>query len=514
MNRPLCPGAGSSSSDVLPSTVAIQGEKIMAVGGKEVLRDYRGTGSRVIDCQHGSLLPGFNDAHCHIMAYAASLLHLDISPRAASSIEEIKALLREKARTLPQRSWLTASGYDEFHLREKRHPLRQDLDAVVPDYPVRLIHRTGYACVLNSLALSLLNITVNTPEPDDGYIDRDSSGEPNGLLFGMKDYPESRIDPELPGSGQMSRALAGANKKYLSLGITSLQDATLNNDMKRWQYFQKIKLEGILASRITLMPGYRHLPAFLEQGFKASTGDHNLRLGAVKIVSSMARGRIYPEQAELEKIALDIHRAGFQIALHTLELETLEAGIKAIRTALEKYPRKDRRHRLEHCSLCPSGSLRQIRELNLQIVSQPAFVYYNGDRYLSTVSLEQIDWLYRIGSFHRAGIRVAFSSDSPVAEPDPITGIYSAVARVTEQGRDLLPLEMVTLTEALRMCTCEGAHASFEERVKGSISAGKLADLVLLKPGPLEVSLKNLRDSKVVLTIIGGKIVYEGGSLT
>lgn len=501
----------------LPSAVAIKGDKILAAGGREVVRDYSGAMTRVIDCQHGAILHGFNDAHCHIVAYAASLLHLDVSHRAVSSIEEIKSLVRSRTGKLLPGEWITGSGYDEFNLREKRHPLRLDLDEAAPDHPVRLIHRTGYACVLNSSALRLMNITVNTVEPEDGYIDRDQHGEPNGLLFGMKDYLEAKLEPELQKAGEIEKGLSLANKKFLGWGITSLQDATLSNDLKRWFFFEKIKNEGILTSRITFMPGYRNFAEFRSRGFKPGQsagspekGSYQLRLGPVKIVVNMTRGKLYPEQEELDRLVLGIHRAGFQLALHSLEVETLESEMKALTTALREYPRKNHRHRIEHCSLCPTHMLGLLKDIEAIVVSQPAFLYYNGDRYLSFVPQEQKPWLYRLGSFHRAGIRVAFSSDSPVAEPDPLMGLYASVVRLTAHGDDILPLELVTLPEAMQMYTYNSAYASFEEKIKGSIEAGKLADLVLLKPNPLEVGLKSLKDVKVLLTIVGGKIVYEG----
>lgn len=501
----------------LPSAVAIKGDKILAVGGREVIKDCQVAMTKVIDCQHGAILPGFNDAHCHIMAYAASLLYLDVSHHAVSSIEEIKSLVKSRAGKLPPGEWITGSGYDEFKLREKRHPLRLDLDEAAPDHPVRLIHRTGYACVLNSLALRLMNITVNTVELEDGYIDRDQYGEPDGLIFGMKDYLEGKLEPELQKAGKIEKGLSLANKKFLGWGITSLQDATVSNDLKRWLFFQKITNEGILTSRITFMPGYRNFAEFQSQGFKpgqiadlTEKGSYQLRLGPVKIVVNMSRGKLYPEQEELDGLILGIHRAGFQLALHSLEVETLESEMKALTTALREYPRNNHRHRIDHCSLCPTHMLGLLKDIKAIVVSQPAFLYYNGDRYLSYVPQEQKPWLYRLGSFHRAGIRVAFSSDSPVAEPDPLMGLYASVARLTEQEEDILPLEMVSLPEAVQMYTYNSAYVSFEEKMKGSIEAGKLADLVLLKPNPLEVGLKSLKDVKVLLTIIGGKIVYEG----
>ncbi len=499
------------------SVLAVNGEKIVACGGREILRDYRGAATRVIDCQQGVLLPGFNDAHCHIATYASSLLHLDMSPRAVSSIEEMKSVIRARAMTLPAGEWITGSGYDEFRLREGRHPLRGDLDEAAPAHPVRLIHRTGYAWVMNSVALKLANITVNTPEPEDGYIDRDQSGEPDGLLFGMDDFLEARLEPLLHKAGEIEKGLSLANREYLARGITSLQDATISNDLKQWRFFKKIVKDGVLKSRVTFMPGYRSFAEFLDEGFKPgqaagpSASDGNrLRLGPVKVVVNMARGRIHPQQEELDRIALEIHRSGFQMAMHSLEVETLEAELKAVTAALVSCPRKNHRHRIEHCSLCPPHLLKILKDAGLIVVSQPAFLYCSGDRYLSHVPQEQRLWLYSIGSFHRAGIRVAFSSDSPVAEPNPLTGLYGAVARLTELGKDILPIEFISLPEAIQMYTYNGACASFEEKVKGSIGEGKLADLILLKPGPLDAGVKSLKDVKVMLTVVGGVVVHEG----
>ncbi|KPJ54604.1 MAG: hypothetical protein AMJ37_00290 [Dehalococcoidia bacterium DG_18] len=488
--------------------IAVKGGRIIRVGHNDKLRDLEGQKTEKIDCQGKTLVPGFNDAHCHILAFASSLLSVDCSPSAVSSIADIKAQIRKQARKLPQGSWIRAAGYNEFYLAEKCHPNRDDLDQAAPHHPVKLVHRSRHACVLNSVALSLIGISRESPEPPGGMIGRDlDSGEPNGLLFEMNSYIDKMI-PSLSRE-EFEKGVRLANKECLSHGITSLQDATAHNGLGEWHTLQGLRERGLLVPRLSLMMGIESLEELEGEGFSPRYGDDGVCLGALKIVLSEARGSLHPCQDELEERVLQAHRAGHQLALHAVEEGTLEAAAGALEQALRQIPRGNHRHRIEHCSVCPPPMLKRLKDVHALVVTQPSFIYYSGERYLKTVPEGQRRWLYRISSFLKNGLMPAAGSDSPVVPISPLFGIYAAVTRRTESGGTLLPQEQVSPADALRMYTQAAAYASFDEGVKGSIKVGKLADFALLSADPTQISPEEIMEIRVEMTIVDSRIAWQ-----
>ncbi len=498
--NPACPVA---------EMVAIKGNKILLVAGNDRLGEVRGAKSRIIDCQGRTVVPGFNDAHCHIFSFIRKLGSLDLSPSSVGSIADIKAAIRRRTQSLPPGNWLTGEGYNEFYLAEKRHPNRWDLDEAAPQHPVVISHRSLHACVLNSRALSLAGITSETPEPPGALIERDlDSGEPSGLLFEMLGYIREKVLPPLS-EEELAEGMALANRHYLSMGITSLQEATAANDWARWQIFKRFKDSGKLKSRVSMMFGFDALSQFQQAGLAPSSGDSQLRLGGVKMVPNETTGQLQPPQAELNRQALDVQRAGFQLAIHCVEPSTVEAAIAALEYIASQSPLAERRHRLEHCSECPPELVKRLIKLKALVVTQPPFIYYSGERYLATLPPDRQRWLYRIKSLLEGGLLVAGSSDSPVAPDNPLVGIYAAVTRRAESGQELLPEEAISAEQALAMYTVNAAYASFEEGVKGSIAQGKLADMVVLSADPVKSPPEQLKDIRVEMTIIDGRVVWE-----
>jgi predicted amidohydrolase YtcJ len=490
---PDCPSA---------ELVAIKGNKILAVGGKE-LWHLKEAKTKIIDCQGKTLVPGFNDAHCHLFSLIRGLRSLDLSPLSVSSIDKIKAIVRRKAQDLPRGSWISGSGYNEFYLAEKRHPDRRDLDEAAPDHPVILTHRSLHACVLNSLALSLAGITRETPEPAGALIEREESGEPSGLLFEMVGYLRDKVVPPLS-DDELAEGMASASEHYLSLGITSLQEASVTNNLARWQTLKRFKDSGRLKSRVFMMFGLDALSQFREAALNFGGGDSHLRLGGVKLMLSEAT-----RLAELKRQAFLAHEAGFPLAIHCVEPVTVEAAIAALEYLNNELPRLERRHRLEHCSECPPPLLERLIKLKAMVVTQPPFLYYSGERYLATIPADHLQWLYRFKSFLDGGLVVAGSSDSPVVPDNPLVGIYGAVTRRAQSGQEVSPEEAVSVGQALEMYTINGACASSEERLKGSITAGKLADMAVLSADPLRSPPGQIKDIRVELTILDGRVVWE-----
>ena len=488
--------------------VAIKGNRILNVGREEDVESFKGARTRVVACQGKTIVPGFNDAHCHPIGLAAGLLSVDCGPSSVRSIVELQAQIRQRAKQTPKGKWIRAVGYNEFYLAEKRHPNRWDLDKAAPHHPVKLSHRSGHACVLNSLALKLLGISEETPEPPDGIIERDlETGEPNGLLFEMNPHVE-KLTPPLS-EEEMERGIGLANEEIISRGITSLQDATWSDSLKRWQILRGLKEREKLVSRVSMMIGIDELEEFKQRGLSTGSGDSQLRLGGVKVILQTTTGSLNPPQEELDQLVSKAHKAGFQLALHVVEENTVEAAITALEYALCQIPKPDHRHRLEHCSVCPPHLVQRLKDIKAIVVTQPPFIYYSGERYLATMPQDDLRWLYPIGSLLSSGLRVAASSDSPVAGLNPLVGIYAAVTRAAETGQTLLPQEGISRLEALKMYTLEAAYASFEEGVKGCLTPGRLADLVVLSDDPTKVPPEEIKEIEVVMTIVDGKVVWQ-----
>jgi len=490
--------------------LAIKGNQVWFAGSKDELNSVTGAGTKVVDCQSGTVVPGFVDAHCHIFSLMTQLLRdIDLSPASVSSIADIKALISQGVRSNPPGKWLIGTNYDDFYLAEKRHPTRKDIDGTSPYHPVLLIHRSLHACVLNSLALQLIGISNETSEPPNGLINRDlTTGEPDGILFNMLAYVTDKLSPL--SEEDMARTMQLASRYYLSCGITSLHDATVSNDLERWQALRRFKEKGTLRSRLYMMFGAEAHSQFSTQDSTQRQSDAGLSLGGVKIILDQTKGEIRPSQAELNQQVFNLHKAGLQIAFHAMEQIAVESAITALEYALARLPRPGHRHRIEHCSECPPELVKRLRNLQVIIVTQPSFLYYHGERYLATMGSEQLGWLYRVKSFVNEGLIVAGSSDSPVVPANPLIGMYAAVTRRAKTGQIISPEESVSASQALATYTINGAYSSFEEKIKGSLTPGKIADIVVLDGNPTKLPLEAIKDIRVQMTILDGKIVWEG----
>jgi predicted amidohydrolase YtcJ len=483
--------------------VAVDSGRIVAVGSDAEMSPFQSAGSRLIDCRGGALLPGFIDAHCHLLSYAASLLSVDCSPAAVSSIAGIQDALRRKAAQASPGTWLRATGYDETALAEGRHPTRWELDAAAPDHPVRLIHRSGHACVLNSLALSLAGITIATEEPPGGYLERDTTtGEPSGLLIEMNEIVDAVIPP-LSGE-ELAQGVEQAVRVFLSQGVTSIQDATAGNGPAEWATFRRLIEGGRLPLGVTLMEG------FASRGqMPPADLPGRLRRGPVKIAIKEVGDDIYPDEEGLAAVVEQVHREGRQVAIHAVGERAVTAAVAAIKRALSGRPRADHRHRIEHCGVCPPELAGRIGRAGIAVVTQPSFLYFNGDRYLAQVPPSDLPHLYPLGRLHRAGVEVASSSDAPVVSPQPLRSIESAITRRTRDGVSLSPEEALDVEDALRCHTWSAAWAAFEEGERGSIASGKDADLVLLSGDPTAVPPDDITTLIVEMTIIGGEVAWQ-----
>jgi predicted amidohydrolase YtcJ len=237
--------------------------------------------------------------------------------------------------------------------------------------------------------------------------------------------------------------------------------------------------------------------------------ENQLQMNGIKIILDQTAGDLIPSQDELNRMVLKIHAAGLQVAIHAIEESAVESACSAIEYALQKIPKADHRHRIEHCSVCSPGILKRIATLGIFVVTNPAFIYYHGDRYLATMSKRQRKYLYSIGSLLKEGIQVSAASDCPVAPANPLVGIYSAATRMTAAGKVISSGEKILPIDAFKLYTQYAALAGFEENKKGSITPGKLADLIILSDDPIRTPVNDLPELEVEMTIINGEIVWE-----
>lgn len=487
--------------------VAIRGNILLGVGNKYDLDPLIGPETTLIDCQGNTVIPGFNDAHCHPMSYAITKTQIDCSPSAVSSIDGIKAAIREKAKSNDTSSWLRAAKYNETHLAEKRHPTRQDLDEAAPGHPVILTHYTGASCVLNSEAFRRLSITPEIASAEGGIGFDPVTGELNGFVSGLNDRVRKGV-PSLSRE-ELMEGIRLAALDYRSHGITSLQDTGWNNGIGHWNTYRSIKaVPGLFPFRVTMLLGYDAIDAAREAGLEMNHGNASLRLGGVKIALDERTRCEHPPQEELEAAALKTIGLGYRAAFHVSNLYQLETSAAALRLALNTYPDQPVRHRLEHCLLCTPDHLPALYNLPVTIVTQAAKMYYQGANFIENIPMESHGCILPLKTFKKAGLTAALSSDSPLMPIDPLLGIYEAMTRKELYGKTIAPDETIPFTEALTMYTLSGAYASGEETIKGSITPGKLADLVILDRDLTRSQAEEVKTTSVLMTIIDGKVVW------
>jgi len=403
---------------------------------------------------------------------------------------------------------LRGYGYDEFFLAEKRHPTKHDLDLVAPDFPVILRQRTGHAVVLNSAALQQAGIHRYFIPPGGGSVERDpGDGELTGVVYELEQFLRTILPPLA--ANDFATGLKQANAELLRHGVISFHDATAGNTLADFTLFRRLSSDGTLSSRATIMIGIAALPQVIEAGLLPFSGDEWVRLGSVKIMLHESRGDLYPHPDVLAEMVWEAHRHGFQVALHAVEEGPVCAALAAIEQAQRRFPRYDHRHRLEHCALCPPPFIDKLAETSSAVVTQPGFLYFYGEKYVSEVDSDLHSWLYRTRSLLERGVPVAGSSDCPVSPLAPLLGIQAAITRRSRSGSEVNLQDRLSLPEALLLFTSAGAWMGFEESRKGKIMPGMLADLVVLDRDLTAAPVEEIGSLKVAMTIVGGKIVWS-----
>ena len=471
------------------SAVACAAGRIVAVGTPEDCARRLPPGHRRIEAREATLLPGFIDAHVHILAAAAAAAGPDVSPRAVSGIAELLEALGEAAARTPPGQWVRASGYEETMLAEGRHPTRAELDRAVPGHPVRLIQRSGHAEVLNSRALALVGIDESTPEPPGALFGRSlEDGGLDGLLLGMADAIEAAMP--LPDAAAVEARVRDWAHARAAEGVTTLVDAGVRNGPAEWASLERLLVAGAIPQRVVAMESVDALGTLPGEG----AGGRLLR-GETKLQPAVFEGDA-PDAAALAAVVRTAIEAGRRVAVHAPTEPAVAASLAAFRAA-DAPPGQ----RIEHAPLLTAGLIEEIAELGAAVVAQPGLLGEVAPRYRLLLDGAQRARLHPWRALLDAGGALAFSSDAPISRASPLESV--AVAS-SDRPSDLAPEQALTPLEAWHAWTAGAADAAGLAG-RGRLREGAAADLTLID-GSLEGDPAGAR---VRLTVIAGAVAFE-----
>jgi predicted amidohydrolase YtcJ len=507
--------------------VAVLGERIVAVGSDAEIMRWQGAATRIIDAGGKRLLPGFNDAHVHFSDGGASLVAVQLND--ATSLAEFVKRIGEYARQQPKGEWLREGEWDETKWSPARLPTRQDIDAVTPDNPVALDRYDGHMILVNSKALALAGISAATPDPPGGVIVRDASGNPTGALKDAATDLMTKVIPP-PSALQRRRAIEGAMRHAASLGVTSVQD--MAEDYADIAVYAALLREGKLTVRVYGAPLIAGVEDQAKLGIGRAFGSPSLRIGALKMFADGSlgsrtayffqpfaddptqRGLLAADMLPLERTREWLRRtdaADLQVCTHAI-------GDAAISTVLDLYAEidradgpRERRWRIEHAQHMAAADFERFAKLKVIASVQPYQAIDDGRWAEARIGHDRASRTYAFKTFEEHGVRLAFGTDWPVVRLDPLLTLYAAVTRATLDGKQpngWFPEQRISIQDAIAAYTMGSAYAEFQERDKGSIEPGKLADMVLVDRDVLSIPPAQIRDAHVITTWLGGKEIY------
>ena len=467
-------------------------------------------------------MPGFIDAHTHPVY--AGLFHLRQVDCDLRSIGAIQAAIRDRAEATNAGDWVLGFKYDDTKTTERRPLSRDDLDAATSRHPVLITHRGGHTAYVNSAALAKAEIDDRTPDPAGGHIVRDDSGRATGKLEELAVDLVGKHAAFDPSRADRQEGVRIVSEMMVRSGVTSAHDAYGSTQDLR--SYQDARDAGELALRVYCLMDHRELDAMLAAGVRTGLGDEWVRVGPVKLtcdgsisertarLSEAYVGRpdyfgiIVMEEEELYARARKAHEADWQIGIHANGDVAIDIALRIYERLQRERPRKDPRFRLEHCTVINDDLVRRIAALGAIPTPFSTYVYYHGEK-MTNYGAERLERMFAVRSFLDAGIKVTQTSDYPPGPFEPMMALQSSVTRTDMSGTLWGPKQRVTVEEAIRVGTIHGAYASYEEGEKGSLSPGKLADLVVLGQDPTQVDPFALIDIPIERTMVGGRWVYE-----
>jgi predicted amidohydrolase YtcJ len=524
------------------TAVAVAGGRIAVVGDDAAELAGRTAAGDVLDLKGATLVPGFHDAHNHMLAFGLSLAEVDLR---TGSLDELYDRIAARAAAVPAGEWIIGAGYDQN--KTGAHPHRDALDRIAPGHRVWLKHTSGHMCAVNSLVLRDLGIDATAPPVDGGRVAADASGRPTGLMEERAQELVGNLTRPYP-LARLADAVAAAGETYLREGLTSVTEAGVGGG---WIGQSPVELAAFVAAReqgrlhvraelMVISDAFHALGAHpadgieigIDLGLRTGFGDDWLRLGPMKVFTDGSlvgrtaamsepydgdrgsggagnRGYLQADAGQLAETIIAAHQAGWRVAAHAIGDRAIDVALDAFDAAASRYPRDDARHRIEHFAAARPDQVARAAALGVIPVGQGRFATEIGDGMLAAVGPARHAWLYRQRSVLDAGLVLPGSSDRPVVTGTPLLGIHDMVNRRTAVGVPFNAAEAVTAEEALRAYTWGSAYASKAEHVKGSIEPGKLADFTVLSEDPTAVSPSRIAGLEVIATIVDGKLRYS-----
>lgn len=519
---------------------AVHGDKFIAVGSTSEIQRWVGESTTVIDAEGRTITPGFIDAHMHprpTYPESSPLATVDLRPVAVASMDDLIAALTAKAELVPEGQWIQGVRYEDTKLG--RHPTRADLDQASTKHPIYLSHSSGHVGVANSFVLRAARVTRNTSDPPGGAFDREGNGAPNGVCREIACRILRQAVPATPITRQDEvEGLQRTFRMFASNGITTVVDA--GGSPEKLGLFREAVGPGS-PGRVLVMVLAEYVDELRAAGIGTGFGDEWVKLGPIKghhgnslsgrtawlfepydMVNPETGERDYygippasrvaatptaQTQSDLDALIFSIHEAGFQVGVHSNGDREISMLLESFEKALARLPRPDHRHRIEHASVVNTAILEKAKELEL-VLAFHSYVYEHGDK-MEEFGADRWGMMHANRSALDMGIPVAGNSDYGVSAAIPLLRIQSMVTRTSAEGKVYGPEQKVSPEQAIRVWTMGSAFSVFEEDIKGSIEAGKLADFVILSADPTVAPVDEIKDIVVNTTVVGGKVVYE-----
>jgi predicted amidohydrolase YtcJ len=531
---------GPSSFREVPraQAMAVRGDRILAIGAEMDVLKTKGPATIVIDLQGRFVMPGFNDAHMHLIEAGFKRLTVDLT--GVNSIAEFRERIRKRVEKTEPTEWITGFGWDETLWHEKTLPTRWDIDEVTTEHPVFLKRTDGHVAVANTLALKMAHVTLASKDPEGGEIARDLSGAPNGILRETAQDLVSAIIP-VPTPDKRRQAIQASLQDIAQSGVTSVQDfsgATADETSQDFRIFEQLEREGKLTARISeWLPFNESLDNLKKLRDAHPLSDPMLHTGMLKAfmdgsLGSHTAAMLQPfaddpknsglpqyDQAKLNEMAKERVQAGFQLGFHAI-------GDKGVQMALDAFAdaetathasglkasdgSQDYRLRVEHAQVTNPVQVARFRELNVIASMQPCHLLTDMHWAESRLGPQRASHSYAWGEFVNHGIPVAFGTDYPVESVSPFRGLYAAITRKSEDGKqEYYPAQKLSIEQAIAAYTTGSAFAELAEKQKGLLVPGMFADFIVLDRDVTAVAPEKILSTGVLRTVVGGKTVYE-----
>jgi predicted amidohydrolase YtcJ len=502
--------------------VAISGGRFLAVGSNDDVLHLASVRTRKIDVGQKTVLPGFIDAHTH--PAEAGRLHLRQVDCDLRSIAAIQTALRDRAAKTGAHEWVLGFKYDDTKTSDGRRLTLQDLDAAVPDHPVLVTHRGGHEAFANSAALKLAKIDETTPNPTGGQFDHDAAGHLTGRINERAIESFNHVIPPTNTRDDYREGVKRIAKMMTKTGITSVGDAL--GSPADLQAYQDARDSGDLLFRVYCFIHSSSIDQMIAAGVRTGFGDEWVRVGGMKQVADGAisgrtarlsqpyvghpndYGTFSATEEELYEYGRKAYATGWQLGTHANGDVAIERILNVYERLNREMPRKDPRFRIEHCTVINDSIIQRMRALNVIPTPFSTYVYYHGEK-MQYYGEERLQHMFALRTFIDAGLRPTQASDYPPGEFAPMMALQSEVTRTDMTGHVWGANQRISVEEAIFVGTMNGAYASYEENLKGSIEPGKLADLVVLGRDPFKEGPSTLVTIPVERTMAGGKWVYE-----